>query len=456
MITKSPRSILSVICSAGAVAAALFSGAVSTAFAAASLTPLGFLPGETASGANGVSADGSVVVGWSTADGYGREAFRWTSDGGIVGLGHLPGGSIRSEAKGVSADGSVIVGWGSVSDSLSREAFRWTAGGGMVALGFLPGGSYSEANDVSADGSVITGHSGGTGEAFRWTSDGGMVGLGGLASEDQGGSAAVGVSANGSVIVGRSASLPSGIEAFRWSSDGGMVGLCDLPGGDFFSGATGVSGDGSVVVGWDYSDSLSLSGYEAFRWTAGGGMVGLGHLFSGETGEPTGVSADGSVIVGYSLSSDYEAFRWTSDGGMERLWDVLLAAGVDPAADGWTGLLAAYDISADGSTIVGNGYRNGNIEAFVAVIPFSSPLPGDFNGDNVVDAADYVLWRKNPGGIYTPDDYNTWRANFGQSYSFSGNGSSSSTSAGNVPEPAIISFLLFAMAGLCVPRRRAA
>jgi len=38
---------------------------------------------------------------------------------------------------------------------------------------------------------------------------------------------------------------------------------------------------------------------------------------------------------------------------------------------------------------------------------------GDFNGDGTVDAADYVEWRKNGGN---PDDYNAWKANFGNTY----------------------------------------
>ena len=41
-----------------------------------------------------------------------------------------------------------------------------------------------------------------------------------------------------------------------------------------------------------------------------------------------------------------------------------------------------------------------------ALRPSGQRLPGDFNRDGSVDAADYVVWRKNPGGIYTPDDYN--------------------------------------------------
>ncbi len=59
-------------------------------------------------------------------------------------------------------------------------------------------------------------------------------------------------------------------------------------------------------------------------------------------------------------------------------------------------------------------------------------LPGDFNGDHVVDAADYVVWRKGFGPTYTQDDYNTWRSHFGQS----GSGGASLVADSAVPEPA--------------------
>jgi hypothetical protein len=55
------------------------------------------------------------------------------------------------------------------------------------------------------------------------------------------------------------------------------------------------------------------------------------------------------------------------------------------------------------------------------------PLEGDFNGNGVVDAADYALWRKNDG---TPTGYNTWRANFGRTA-----GSASGFDVTSVPEP---------------------
>jgi fibronectin-binding autotransporter adhesin len=53
-------------------------------------------------------------------------------------------------------------------------------------------------------------------------------------------------------------------------------------------------------------------------------------------------------------------------------------------------------------------------------------IPGDHNNDGTVDAADYVVWRKNIG---TQQAYDAWRSNFGRTAS----GSGMST---GVPEPA--------------------
>src|SRR5262249_51909701 len=150
-----------------------------------SMTGLGFLSGLSGvqSVANGVSGNGSVVVGWSQSSngavtpGDRYEAFRW-SGGTMSGLGYLPGGS-RSIATGTNSDGSVVVGWGNTNNaSGAPEAFRWTAGTGMVGLGFLPGGSLSQATATNADGSVVVGNT--DSEAFRWTAGTGMVGLTGL------------------------------------------------------------------------------------------------------------------------------------------------------------------------------------------------------------------------------------------------------------------------------------
>jgi probable HAF family extracellular repeat protein len=325
---------------------------------AALFTGLGDLPGgDFQSVPSTVSSEGTVVG--RSYSGLGIEAFRWTSGGGMVGLGDFDDGSFDSQAMGVSANGSVVVGYGSTASGL--EAFRWTSGGGMVSLGDLSGGGfYSEGFGVSADGSVVIGRSssGGGFEAFRWTAGSGMVGLGDLA----GGwfySDATGVSADGSVVVGWSES-GSGFEAFRWTSGGGMVGLGDLAGGSFQSRPFGASADGSVVVGY----GMGASGLEAFRWTSGGGMVSLG------AGYATGVSSDGLLVVG---NGSFGPFIWDSVNGMRNLHD-LLTIDYGLNLTGWT-LSEATGISGNGRYVTGYGEHNGNFEAWMVDLQAASAVP---------------------------------------------------------------------------------
>ena len=225
----------------------------------------------------------------------------------------------------------------------------------FIPLGTLSGaGGESMALGVSADGSVVVGESITDQEAFRWTSSGGMVGLGRLPGASLG-SLAYDVSADGSVIVGhQTLALGSSFsaEGFRWTSSGGMVGLGDLPGGRFVSSAYGVSADGSVVVG----RGESVLGVEAFRWSSSGGIVGLGDLPGGIfLSIAEDVSADGSVVVGRGESAlGVEAFRWTSSGGMVGLGDLA----------GGNFFSEALDVSADGSVVVGRGESALGIEAF--------------------------------------------------------------------------------------------
>ncbi len=88
-------------------------------------------------------------------------------------------------------------------------------------------------------------------------------------------------------------------------------------------------------------------------------------------------------------------------------------------------------------------------------------LPGDFNLDSKVDAADYVTWRKsgtNPlpndnGAADAAGRYAVWRQNFGNP---PGAGSSLESGAA-VPEPATIGLVLIGLAALgCGRRNRAA
>jgi probable HAF family extracellular repeat protein len=221
-------------------------------------------------------------------------------------------------------------------------------------------------------------------EAFRWTGVV-MTGLGDL----PGGafrSEATGVSNDGTVVVGYSNSA-SGNEAFRWTG-GVMTGLGVLPGGGTSSLASDVSANGTVVVG--------DANFQPFRWTSGSGMVGLGDLPGGSFfGEARAVSADGAVVVGKGDSaSGFEATIWTQANGLQRLLDVLVANGVT-GLTGWT-LIEANAVSDDGTLIVGLGQRAGVREAFLAnIAPVPAPATVWLLGSALAGlGARRLIWRR--------------------------------------------------------------
>jgi probable HAF family extracellular repeat protein len=180
-------------------------------------------------------------------------------------------------------------------------------------LGDLPGGDVeSQAFAVSADGSVVAGRShseltDNNPEAFRWTSGTGLVALGGFAGGPEA-SCVNDMSADGQVLVGYGTEADR-VQAAMWRADGTMVGLGTLFGRNSF--ANGISADGSVVVG----SSETLDGNSAaFRWTQETGMRAITDLSMNT--RAIAVSGDGQVIAGNSGFYAQQRFRWTEQEGM--------------------------------------------------------------------------------------------------------------------------------------------
>ena len=125
-----------------------------------------------------------------------------------------------------------------------------------------------------------------------------------------------------------------------------------------------------------------------------------------------------------------------------------------------SGKFASINLPALGSGLAWNTsqlYTTGILSVVAASVT------GDYNNNGVVDAADYVMWRKNQGttnmlpndpigGTIGTAQYNNWRAHFGQT---AGSGAGTVANAA-VPEPATTTLLLFAAAGWYFPRSRAA
>ncbi|MCJ7997445.1 autotransporter domain-containing protein [Rhizobium cremeum] len=232
------------------------------------------------SSASGVSRDGKRIVGWASSTEIHSDvrAFVWV-EGATTGLDANPqmfklGGRAPDAltlGDDISGNGMFAVGWGEGAGGATFHAIRWNlanliADGTASAedLGVL-GGSYSRATGVSDNGVVVGWSTLSTPygvHAFRWTENGtGGPGsnpqmedlgtLGGTSSE------ALAVNKDGSIIVGTSDDDETYLEhAFRWTRETGMIYVSDWllqagvdVGGHILSEATGVSDNGSVIVG---------------------------------------------------------------------------------------------------------------------------------------------------------------------------------------------------------------
>lgn len=287
-----------------------------------------------------------------------REAFDLSGDGQVVvgrnydplgatvrwqngALTVAPPPSTRALPWDVSYDGSVIL----------LGARRWANGT------TTPVNGISLPDAISADGSVVVGRS--AGDVVRWENGtSSAIGLpsslqtiGGAPADVSGDGSRITVSGYSTIIIGGSPYLGPH-RGFLWDD-----GVFTQIGGDH-TNARAISADGEVVVG-------STDG-AAFRWEAGALQLIPLMVDAGV------VSGDGSVILGGS-GGGKSAIWW--EGGQTVAFDVFLRnAGLD--ITGWT--LVASSVSDDGLTFAGTAIDSGGLrQAFIAHVDvLAVPEPG--------------------------------------------------------------------------------
>ncbi len=266
---------------------------------------------------------------------------------------------------GISADGSTLIGRtiDPAHPQLNQMPLYWTEEESF-SIGPPPAWAHDgESRAVSADGSVVAvafhealGQvAGNRSEVFRWDAVNGLVSLGDL----PGGpyiSYVSGISADGSVIVGSGTIGPNTVygtrRAVRWTS----AGIEELPinAPSLFSAAFSVSADGEVIAG----TAIGGGGIEAFRYTDADGATFLGDLPGGvHTSVSSAMSDDGTAIGGWgSTPAGHEAYLWTEETGM---------VGLGHLAGSTSDYSVVYDISANGKIAIGGDQTFYGFEPFV-------------------------------------------------------------------------------------------
>lgn len=342
---------------------------------------VGTQPGGTTNAVSALSRDGSIAVG----GGYGMPvytnvAFHWTQSGGRVDWGLGPGMPLSTYTTCIDDSGQIIAG------VMSWGPFRRVGEGPLENLGVLPGYQWSNVTGMSGDGSVIVGTSTeqyhpqwATYEAFRWTPAGGLEGLGNLVPNKYL-REATGVSRDGSTIVG---SEGLGIP-FALTED---AGLTLLLGG---SSARAVNADGSVIVG-----SLSTPNWShAARWENGQWKDIASFLYTFKHSTAFAVSDDGSVVGGDIQTSPLTvAFIWTQDTGMVKLDEYLALFGIAVPA----GFVPryVYAFSGNGRTMGGYGYHPSTkkYEGWVAAVPAEPLCVADCDQSGTPDIDDFLCFQ---------------------------------------------------------------
>ena len=236
----------------------------------------------------------------------------------------------------VTPDGEIVVG-GSGGDGF---IWRWRV---EPAPTFVPGGNFTA---VSSDGSVIAGNMDpGTAlsTAGIWTAAAGWHSLGSLpgASSGCGGglSSAYDISADGTTVVGLSWMNSCDGRGFMWTAAGGMQPLQKLANGH--NRCSAISGDGLVLGGFAQGTFSRTPAY--WSWDGTGSVIDAD--LQGEVYELNG---DGSLSVGTLAfgGPNYAAFVRDAVTGV--------ATNLGSLQSGWAA--AGSDLSEDGSVIVGFDY----------------------------------------------------------------------------------------------------
>jgi hypothetical protein len=209
-----------------------------------------------------------------------------------------------------------------------------------------------------------------------------------------------------------------------------------------FTGSGGSSGGGDIFFEGDLRPGASPAEvtYENNVYFGGGAnlAIDIGGLIAGTEHDKVNVDGllelDGNLTL--SLIDDFNPQAGDS-------FDIL----------DWTSLQGSFDnitVPYIGSTLawdVSQIYLSGEIS--VMAVP---PLPGDFNFDGVVDAADYVVWRKTNSG--DPLSYEEWSNNFNPTPAGAGGSTAGVAAEAGVPEPASAILLLCALVALGLTFRR--
>jgi hypothetical protein len=224
-----------------------------------------------------------------------------------------------------------------------------------------------------------------------------------------------------------------------------------------FNGRNGMTGDGNICYGGmpctpgtNPTRKLNVRTFEYFTYGQWGVENGATPNFHNIPLFDTDTAASGAEIDVSVMASDTYKLTFTPFGSPAKAYTE-----TGPLAD------PGQPIDWLEFTFFNTVHQpNTDTEFFIRSLEIDGPgVPGDYNNDGIVDAADYTVWRDHLGtnfslpnevtgvtpGMVTQEDYTAWRSRYGNT---SGAGSAANSSA--VPEPSGFGLTLAALTSFLV------
>lgn len=411
------------------------------------------------------------------------------------------GGSLSTGAAALRKDSFIVIDgedanlnpsrWQAAGSVSSTGGFIEITDGGHLSSDFvnLSGLAIARVDGVGAsgrpsrwdvNGSIFLGGSSGFGslliDSGHVTSDSAEIGVGTGNSllSVEGSVGAIGVWENsGDVFVGGSDIGPEASGDLRLMNEHSRVDI---------GGTLTVWGPGAVTINGGHlsADTIDHTGGGTFAFNAGtlsvdrfeGNLVNLGGTLTPGVGMETGATLivgnysqqpGGTLaidIAGTAAGSTHDLVNISGAAQIDGLLELSLSSGFTPGAMDELTIFAANSLfgffdnigngqrldttDGRGSFVVNYGIGSAFNENRIVLSNFQAAdtFPGDYDGNEIVDGSDFLLWQRSDG---TPGGLTAWQTNYGTQ-------AAALTATTSVPEPT--SLILLAAVPCLLPRWR--
>ncbi len=216
-------------------------------------------------------------------------------------------------------------------------------------------------------------------------------------------------------VIGGTSLIKTGAGTLSLTNGNSFIGGTTVAGGTLLVANTTGSGTGTGYVFVNANATLGGTGAIASGVTNSGTVAPGNFIGTLSVGTNYTQTAIGKLEIELSSTASHDELAVGGTASLAGTLAVSLLSGFVPAEGDAFEIITASGFGGTTFTTTTLPALTGslvwNVDYGANSVTLSVTLPGDFDGNGVVDGADYVVWRNGSGSAA---DYDTWRAHFGQ------------------------------------------